>query len=191
MSLRLTLICNAATQVARGAAFPDDEPLTSQGVAAASALAARLPEPVAAWTSPALRAVQTAAALGLAASIEPALADLDLGHWKGRTPAEIEAVDPSGVASWLGDPRAAPHGGESLAALLERTAHWLGGFADHHGPVIAVTHPAVIRAAVVAALDAAPLSFWRIDVVPLSFTMFSGRAGRWTLRALGQEPGKA
>jgi broad specificity phosphatase PhoE len=47
---------------------------------------------------------------------------------------------------------------------------------------VAVTHPAVIRAAIVAALDAAPPSFWRVDVEPAGCVVMHFRGGRWTLR---------
>ena len=46
---------------------------------------------------------------------------------------------------------------------------------------MAVTHPAVIRAVILIALDAPPKSFWRIDIAPASRTVLHFR-GRWTLR---------
>ncbi|MCA4718045.1 histidine phosphatase family protein, partial [Mycobacterium avium] len=46
----------------------------------------------------------------------------------------------------------------------------------------AVTHPAVIRAAIAAALDADPASFWRVDVAPAAYVVMHHRGGRWTLR---------
>jgi broad specificity phosphatase PhoE len=49
-------------------------------------------------------------------------------------------------------------------------------------PTIAVTHPAVIRAAVLSAFDMPPKSFWRIDVAPVSRVVMHFRKGRWTLR---------
>ena len=48
-----------------------------------------------------------------------------------------------------------------------------------------MTHPAVIRAAILVALDAPPKSFWRIDIAPVSHTVLHlPRAGSWTLRLL-------
>ena len=43
---------------------------------------------------------------------------------------------------------------------------------------------AVVRAAVVHALGAPPLSVFRIDVAPLSLTTLSGGPGRWNLAAV-------
>jgi len=46
---------------------------------------------------------------------------------------------------------------------------------------VAVTHPAVIRAAILLALDIPPKSFWRIDIAPVSQTVMHFRKGCWTL----------
>jgi broad specificity phosphatase PhoE len=40
----------------------------------------------------------------------------------------------------------------------------------HHRQSIVVTDPAIIRAAIVHAIEATPQSFWRIDIAPLSIT---------------------
>jgi broad specificity phosphatase PhoE len=47
---------------------------------------------------------------------------------------------------------------------------------------VAVTPPAVIRAAILGALDMPPKSFWRIDIAPVSRTALHFRKGNWTLR---------
>ncbi len=47
---------------------------------------------------------------------------------------------------------------------------------------MAVTHPAVVRAAMLIALDAPPKSFWRIDVTPVSRTALHFRGHAWKLR---------
>nr|BFE80044.1 hypothetical protein GCM10020093_026450 [Planobispora longispora] len=49
------------------------------------------------------------------------------------------------------------------------------------GRTVAVTHPAVVRAAVVHALGAPARSFWRVDVAPLARVSLTGRGGRWRL----------
>jgi len=185
LTVRLTLICHGSTRALREAAFPGDEPLEPQALAKAAALTPLLRRVDAAWSSPARRALETAAALGLAAETEAALADIDVGTWAGRSLADVEASDPAGLASWMSDAAACPHGGETIVALIRRVAGWLETLQGAEGRVFAVTHPAVIRAAVLIALDAPPVSFWRIDVEPLCFVRLQGRAGRWTLRSLG------
>lgn len=189
MSVRLTLICHASTDAVRNAAFPADEPLDAQGRQAATACARTLRRIDDAWTSPALRARQTAVALGLNAKVDAALRDIELGTWAGQTLDAVQAADPAGIAAWSSDAGAKPHGGESIADLLARVDGWLGTLAQASGRVVVVTHAAVIRAAIIVALDASPLSFWRIDVTPLCRVDFNGRAGGrtggvWTLRSL-------
>lgn len=184
MSLRLTLVSHAATTATRAAIFPLDEPLEPASHAKAAALAGSLGRVDRAWTSPALRAVQTAKALGLEASIDSELRDIDLGQWAGKSLAEVEAAEPLGLRRWMEDVGAAPHGGESVEQLLRRVSHWLDAVRRSAGRVVAVTHAAVIRAAAIVAFDANPQSFWRIDVEPLCFSRLEARDGRWTVRYL-------
>ena len=188
MSLRLTFIAHGATKATRAALFPCDEPLEAAGIAKAAALAPRIGRADATWTSPALRAVQTAEALSLAATIDPLLADIDLGNWSGKSLAELEAADAPGLAKWMEDPSAAPHGGESVTHLLTRITGWLDKTAVDEDRIIAVTHASVIRAAAIVTLDANPKSFWRMDIAPLSFSRFHARGGRWTLHSLNAGP---
>ncbi|MEW6436929.1 MAG: histidine phosphatase family protein [Pseudomonadota bacterium] len=184
MSLRLTLIAHGATQATRAAAFPRDEQLEPASQAKAAALRPHLGRVDGAWTSPARRAVETAEALGLAASIDPRLADIDLGTWAGRSLAEVEAADAAGLARWMEDPASTPHGGESVAGLMIRAAIWLDEIGRGNGRIVAVTHAAFVRAVAIVALNADPKSFWRIDIEPLSFSRFLAANGRWTLRSL-------
>jgi broad specificity phosphatase PhoE len=185
MIARLTLICHASTDAVRRAAFPADEPIDAQGRGRAAALAGHLPRADRCWTSPELRTQQTAEALQLKPEIQPLLRDCDYGSWRGRSFAEVQTQEPEAVAAWLRDPAAAPHGGESLLALIQRVATWLTGEQSHHHQSIVVTHAAIIRAAIVHAIEATPLSFWRIDVAPLSCIRLSGNDGRWNLVSAG------
>jgi broad specificity phosphatase PhoE len=79
------------------------------------------------------------------------------------------------------DPDFVPPGGESVTQLCERVAAWLDGCSERNGRIVVVTHPAVVRAAIVTALQAPLAMFWRIDVAPLTQTRFRYRNG-WTLR---------
>ena len=185
MMTRLTLISHASTAATRSARFPANEPLDDQGRARASALANHLPGADRAWVSPELRARQTAEALSLAAVVAHELRDCDYGTWRGCSFEELSARDPESVSSWLRDPQAAPHGGESTASLIQRVADWLDRQRTAPGRAIVVTHPAIIRAAVVHAIGAPEPSFWRIDVSPLSQACLSGQDGRWNLRYVG------
>jgi broad specificity phosphatase PhoE len=158
--------------------FPVDEALTHNGHRQVGRF--EIHSSAAQLVGPELRARQTADLLGLRAAIEPRLADLDCGSWRGKTLGSIPADD---LQAWLTDPTRAPHGGESIACLIDRVAGWLKSLSDVTAPTVAVTHPAVIRAAILATLDAPPKSFWRIDIAPGGRTVLHFRDERWTLRS--------
>lgn len=186
MILDLLMICHGSTKAWRRAHFPADEPLDRQGLAGAGEAAAAMPFVRPALTSPARSARQTAAALGLAALPDDSLADCDYGRWSGQALADVAAVEPEAVAAWLARPDAAPHGGESLLALIDRTAAWLTARTERR--LVAVTHPAVLRAALVHVLGAPAAAFWRIDVAPLSTVELRSDGRRWQLRSLAHPP---
>jgi broad specificity phosphatase PhoE len=185
MTARLILVCHASTDAVRKSAFPADELLDARGRADAAALAGSLPRADESWTSPELRTRQTAEALRLTASPLSLLRDCDYGRWSGRSFRDVYAQEPDAIATWLQDHAAAPHGGESILGLTQRVATWLDGELAHHRQSIVVTHPAIIRAAIVHAIDAKAQSFWRIDIAPLSRTRLSGTDGRWNLVSAG------
>ena len=185
---RLTLICHGTTAATRASAFPLDEPLENGVAEQARILSPALRRWDRAVTSPALGARQTADALSLDANVHPTLRDCDYGLWRGRRLADIQAAHPAEVAVWLSDLDAAPHGGESLLALMRRVSDWLADRLRDDGHTVAVTHAAVIRAAVIGVLDAPPQSFWRIDVEPLSRVDLRSDKRRWVLRVPGASP---
>jgi broad specificity phosphatase PhoE len=182
---RLLLVRHAPTSATRRVAFPVDEPLDDRGRAAAATLAGALPHAGSVVTSPALRCRQTAAAAGLAACVEPAVAECDFGDWAGRTLGEVD------IGAWMVDPDAAPHGGESLRAFAARIAAWLDGQAALGGAAAVITHAGVVKAAVVHALGAPLAAFWRVDVAPLSVTEIHAHDGRWTVTRVSAPPSGA
>jgi broad specificity phosphatase PhoE len=101
----------------------------------------------------------------------------------------VQAQEPDALADWIKDPSAAPHGGESVVAMIARVSAWLDTQLASPGVVLAITHASVIRAAIVCALEAEARSFWHIDIAPLSLTQLSGNGGRWTLVSMSS--GKA
>jgi broad specificity phosphatase PhoE len=183
MTTRLKLLCHASTAAVRTFAFPADEPLDAQGQQRLAAFPKQALLGDRCFTSPALRATQTAETLELVATVEPALRDCDYGRWAGRSFEDVQAQDPRGLAKWLRDPGAAPHDGETVVALIARVSAWLDAQKATPGVVAAITHASVIRAAIVYALDAEPRSFWHINVAPLSLIRLSHH-GRWTLASM-------
>jgi broad specificity phosphatase PhoE len=199
MTIRLVLVTHASTEATAAARFPRDEPLDARGRTAATAARGTLRRFDGVFRGPERRCEETAEALGLeSALIHPPLTDLDTGAWRGRTLTGRDAGDPAepsaglsqALTAWLTDPSAAPHGGESLSALADRVAGWLGERASEgRARIIAVTHPAVVRAAVLHALGAPVSCFWRLDAAPLTQTRLSHRDGRWQLGETGHSLG--
>ena len=187
MATRLTLVCHGSTAAVRAAAFPEDEPLEPRALARIGGWPSGSPDRV--MTSPARRARQTAEALGLAADIDLDLRDCDYGSWAGQSYEEVRAQNPDALGAWMRDPAAAPPDGESTLHVLARAGRWLDALQGTDGQVVAVTHPAFIRAAVVQAIGAPPQSVWRIDIPPLSLTRLSGHDGRWNVVGLAPMPG--
>ena len=182
-SSRLTLISHAATEAQRRAAFPVDEPVLEREVAKIKGLLWTAPARVQGWSAPEQRTQQTSQMLGLPVTIAEELRDCDHGQWRGRAMEEVQGQDPDGILAWLTDPSSMPHGGESLEALIQRVGRWMNEQCAGKD-TIAVTHPAVIRAAIVYGLQIPSQLFWRFDIPPL--TMTDLRFSRlWTVRCLG------
>jgi broad specificity phosphatase PhoE len=185
MTARLDLLAHGASAATRAARFTDDEGLEPSAVGALETLRGRLRPYANVLTSPARAARETAAALGFDAEVERALRDCDYGRWRGLASKDVAEREPDQFAAWLGDPASAPHGGESVATLIERIGAWLTQSLARESTTLAVTHAAVVRAAIVNLLGASSSSFARIDVAPLSLARLSGHAGRWNVVALG------
>ncbi|WP_426570407.1 histidine phosphatase family protein [Streptomyces canus] len=132
--------------------------------------------------TPSARCARMADSLGVRATPEPALRDIDYGHWCGRTVADVAASDPHGYSAWFTDPDAAPHGGESVRQLCQRTAQWLSSVPLDTERALAIVEPAVIRAALVHALQVPVRAFWHLDMPrPPAITLLH-RDGNWTVR---------
>ena len=180
-SRRLLFVCHAATAATRAVAFPDDEPLEERERNLASALRPHLPSRATVLSSPARSARQTAGAVKSQVRIQPELADCDYGRWRGRALAEVLAAEPMQARSWLRDPAYAPPDGESMVEVIRRVGRWMDAL-DPGEAIVAVTHSAVIRAAIVHALMAPAESVRHIDVMPLSIITLSWASGRWIWR---------
>ena len=191
--MRLMLLAHGETRRSRELVFGD----VSDLVAATPLLAQELPRmPVAWWSAPEPACRQTADRLN--AELTPAIDQLagpDAGRWRGRSLAEVMSDDPTGLERWLLDPFAAPHGGDSLAALVDRVGRVLdepgagSGSAPDDWPEAGATlvvPPLVARAAVVHALGAPPVSIFHVDVAPLGVVRLGRQAGRWRLSGLGR-----
>jgi broad specificity phosphatase PhoE len=138
----------------------------------------------AAYVSPALRARETATALGLTATVDERLRETDFGKWSGLKFGQVLVRQPFKMLSWMKNPATAPHGGETIPAVMQRVAAWIAERGKDSGHTVAVTHSSVIRAAIVHVIEADLRSFWRIDILPLSRTDLRTNGRRWVLRSL-------
>ncbi|MEO6712982.1 MAG: histidine phosphatase family protein [Mycobacteriales bacterium] len=179
---RVLLVRHAGTAATRHGDVAADEPLTDAGRRAAAQLRSLVPGGGVAVCSPTARARETAVAAGWPAVDEPRLGPLDLGLWGSKSLQEIGGMDPAGLVRWLSDPSARPHGGETVLELIERVRNTLAAWHEPGaGDLVAVTHAAIVRAAVVVAMGAPAESFWRVDVTPSSVTELHTRGSGWVL----------
>jgi broad specificity phosphatase PhoE len=173
----------------RQARFALDEPLADGEADAARKLKPLISHAHHLVSAPELRARQTIAGLVDGHVVDADLRDADYGRWAGRSLTDLQEREPAAVMEWLSSVEAAPHGGESLAALIDRVGGWLTDKIALGGHMLAVTHAAVIRAAIVSILDAPKTSFWKIDVQPLGITEITSDSRRWALRCFGRTDG--
>ena len=178
---RLTLMCHARTVAQKLACFPTNEPVENTALASDS-LAGRFTAPRRLICGPELRTRQTARWFGADAQVDETLRDCDWGRWHGRSIKDLQHKEEAALQAWLEDPHATPHGGESVAQLCERVAAWLVSLQATPGHVVAVTHPFVIRAALIQMMRGS--AFHYIDVEPLSVVELCF-TGRWRLRLSG------
>jgi broad specificity phosphatase PhoE len=191
MTPRITLICHATTRELRAATFGGDDSLDEAGAAQARSLAGTVAPVARSWTSPAVRARETAAALGLEPVVDERLRECDFGRWNGLKFTQVLLREPRKLVRWMKDPATAPHGGESIPQVLIRVAAWLAEQERERGHTVAVTHSSVVRAALVHVLQAGLPAFWRIDVTPLSRTELRTNGRRWVLRSITVPEGPA
>jgi broad specificity phosphatase PhoE len=104
------------------------------------------------WSSPLLRARETADVLARRIGLEPKddarLMETDAGDWTDRSFAEVQAAAPEQFAAFVaGDPGFAFPGGESFAQQEERVNAALEDVERGELPALVVCHGMVIRAA--------------------------------------------
>ncbi|RRQ27082.1 histidine phosphatase family protein [Rhodococcus sp. Eu-32] len=179
---RLSLISHAMTEAMRRARFPSDEPVDSDGLRRLDELSFTM-KVDSVLIAPERRTRRTAQALGLRGAIDDDLSDLRYGDWTG---SGLEDLAEHEMVGLLTDTSTTPPGGESIDALLTRVGHWMDRVSSEQRRVLAVTHPAIVRAVVVRTLDAPAESFWRVDIPPLTTTSVNFRGGRWTLRSVAE-----
>jgi alpha-ribazole phosphatase/probable phosphoglycerate mutase len=146
-----------------------DVGLSDGGVAAARALAERLPVAYdAVYSSPRIRALETARPLaerrGFDVEVDERLREIDFGDFEGRTYEEIEHDEPELFRAWMERPTTVRFpGGESYADLRERAVAALDAIRAREGSAIVVTHGGVIRAGLASWLELPDHAIFRLD----------------------------
>jgi broad specificity phosphatase PhoE len=184
MATRLTLICHARTPAQKLGRFALDESIGLDRQVAGESLAGSFKPSARILSAPETRTRQTAQLFSAEAEIVAELRDCDFGRWKGLRINQLEEQEPDALLAWIADSSAAPHGGESVVQVCERVGAWLDtlhGTLHDQGHVVAITHPFIIRAALLHALQCPPSAFNAIDIEPLSVTELRFN-GRWRLR---------
>jgi broad specificity phosphatase PhoE len=181
MAQRLLIVAHAATPTSLAVVFGQPRgPLSGE--------IRRLSGRVASWSSgPEEVCEATALCLGGHPERIPELRECDFGAWTGRALTDIASDQPSEVESWLHDPYAVPHGGESLAELITRVGRVLDDHPWPHGRSVVVVTSLVARALIVHALGAGPEVIFHIDVSPLSRALISQSDQIWRLQELGSQ----
>jgi broad specificity phosphatase PhoE len=140
------------------------------------------------YSSDLSRAVDTAAPLaaqlGLQLVLRPALREIDLGGWSGKTYEEIAVAFPAEVAALAAGEDIRRGGGESVAMLLHRIVSEIEALAALHpaAEIAVVTHGGCIRMALAYAegRDAVELSH-HVAVENTSLTSLQISAAGWSL----------
>lgn len=164
MALRLTLVSHAGTLAQKQERFPLDKSVEIDWRSKVNTLGPLFSQRARFLHGPEQRAIQTAALFSQHRELTAGLRDCDFGLWKGL---RIEDIDQAALGVWMSDWQDAPHGGESIQQVLKRVSEWMDSLTGT-GHIVALTHPFVIRAALIRVLQCPPAAFHAIDVEPLS-----------------------
>ena len=135
-------------------------------------------------SSPLLRCSATAKfvadALDLPVEADERLIEIAHGTWEGRLRDELAANDPERYHAWRNDPaHVSFEEGETLVDVQARWREFAESF-DASRETLVVTHDAVVRVALLAALGGPLDDFWKMPVENAGFAVFDVDGG-WRL----------
>lgn len=148
----------------------------------------RYPLPTRLFSSPRLRAKETAKPFADSLQLEPVLlpdfAEVDFGEWEGKRFEELQ--DPVLLERWARlDPDFSFPGGESLAAFRERVERGVERLAEEPSEVVlAVTHGGVIRFALSFLLGLEPIKAFSFGIPPATLLTIDVWEGKGVLTGL-------
>jgi alpha-ribazole phosphatase len=182
---RFWLIRHAPVARPSGVVHDDNAPADTRDVAAIAALRSLLPQGAVAFVSPARRTMETAIALGLAATPEPSFREQDFGSWMGRRHAQLaQAFGHEYAKFWQSPAENVVPGGESFVNQISRVRERLATLPD--GDVVLVIHSGTIRAVLAAALELAPNNALGFVIDPLSLTRVDRLTNGWRVVCVNQ-----
>ncbi|WP_113156435.1 histidine phosphatase family protein [Nitratireductor sp. OM-1] len=124
-------------------------------------------------TSDLKRAFETAKLLGMEAPLpNPALREIDVGSWTGRSISDIRAEDADGYQAWRSG-TFTPEGGEHWRDFVTRTSTCVMEALETSNRLLVVCHGGVIRALLERLVDLPPKRI--IPVGPASLTVLAER----------------
>jgi phosphoserine phosphatase len=156
-----------------------DFPLNEVGLYQARELARELKtlQPTMIFTSPLLRAIQTAEAIKRECKVEieerEALNNIELGPWEGKSKDYIAQNYSEQWQVWLNEPeKLIVPGMESLDSVQKRVKRDLDDIIKHHWgeTVIVVSHRAVLKPLIASCLGINSPYFWRIHLDTASYS---------------------
>jgi len=181
----LWLVRHAPVDGPRGVIHDSDVPADISDSTALAALRRQLPAAAPAFCSPARRTIETAAALGLAATVEPAFREQNFGAWTGRRHDELRAEFGAAYDDFWRNPASnRPPGGESFADQVERVRARLDTLPA--GNVNMIVHSGTVRAVLVIALGIPPNSALQFVIDPLSLTRIDRLRRGWRVGAVNR-----
>jgi probable phosphoglycerate mutase len=171
-----------------------DVPLNEIGLAQAAATGRRIAaewRPVAVYSSPLTRAVQTAEAVArhfdLPVQPELGLIDIDYGEWQGLTPDEARVRWPEIVEDWYHAPqRAHIPGGETVEQVRARGVATVRTRAARHTDqtIVLVGHTVINRAILLGIMGLNTDRFWRLRQDTCAINVFETEGDDFVLVSL-------
>ena len=171
-----------------------DIALNKTGLAQAEATSARLAEkwtPVAVYSSPLTRAMQTAEGIarrfGYAVQVAPGFIDINFGQWQGLSPQQVHERWPEMARAWLTMPHTVTFPeGENLQQVQERSMSALHNLIELHPKqdVVVVAHTVVNRVVLCAVLGLDNSHHWNIGQEPCALNVFRCHDGTFFVDSL-------
>lgn len=139
------------------------------------------------YSSPLMRAIQTARLLGFTPEIDTRLCEMNFGIFEGLTYQDIVNKYPSETEKWSNDylnyriPK-----GESLMDVYNRVSEFLSEIPEEKDPFVIITHEGVIKCALCFILGN-PEYFYRFKAVYCRFTQVAINNGYGYIKSINAD----